>query len=334
MPSLPTNESRSSSPSSIKNYADVGASSVDPINELIESSPKNSNKNSDNPPRSSQESIISVDSIQSLLIDSDFSIINEIERVQHLNTSEMLLDAEERAHKREKKRFFVISLIVAFLAFFGYLSFILYPRQPTFNLKSLNIDPDSPTFELPNPDGSSQLFTKWKAIFVVNNPNFISLKMYGIDLDIFLSKDKNNSVGNGYSSNLFFPAKSQREHVIDLKIPVYSPSSGKPSLIAECMVNESLNLFIKARIDLNIFHWTGRTIDLAFNIVTKCEIPAGGKASLKKLFEKSSKAISKKTNPSDKDISSINSLIKEFQTNGEFPDLSEEDIGYLQKFFS
>lgn len=328
MPS--SKSSRSSSPSSVKNYSDVGITSNDSINIIVESVSKNSNKNSKKL-QDSEESIISIDSIESLLIDREDSIINEIERVP-LNSLEMLLNAEERAQKREKKRFFVISLIIAFAVFFGYLFFILYPRQPSFNLKSLNIDSDSPTFELPNPDGSSQLYTKWKAIIVVNNPNFISLKLYSIDLDIFLNKDKVNSVGKGYSSNLFFPAKSQKEHIIDLQIPVYSPSSGKPSLIAECMVNESLNLFIKASIDLVLIHWTGRTIDLTFNVISKCEIPAGGKEYFKKMFDKSS-TVSENIGPS-KGISNINSLINEFKTKGEVPDISKEDIKYLQKLFS
>lgn len=151
----------------------------------------------------------------------------------------------------------------------GIIVFVLFPRETYFNIVSFDIDANNSTYH----DGD-QLMTNWISQVGIDNQNFYPISIREIKLKAFLDHDRSVPVGLGYGKDLHFPSRSHVVNPVDFRMPVFAPSTGKPSLIAECMTNEHIDLFVTAEIDLSWTHWTGHWISVEFYATIDCRFPA------------------------------------------------------------
>lgn len=149
------------------------------------------------------------------------------------------------------------------------MAFILYPRGATFQIDSFDINTDNTTFY----DGD-QLMTNWVSNVRIMNHNFFPISIRAMELSIFLEKDQSSAIGKGRGSLIYVSSRTDSLESIEFQMPVYAPSSPKPSLISECMLHDHVNLLVVAQIDLSWTHWSGKRLPLRFPVTVECKIPA------------------------------------------------------------
>lgn len=151
----------------------------------------------------------------------------------------------------------------------GLLGFVIFPRETYFHIVSLELDPNNSTYK----DGD-QLMTNWLAQVGIFNQNYYPISIRRINLKSYLDHNRNDPVGYGSGENLYFPSRSHVVNSVSFQMPVFAPSTGKPSIIAECMTTDRVDLFITAEMDLSWTHWTGRWIPVEFSASVDCKLPS------------------------------------------------------------
>lgn len=159
--------------------------------------------------------------------------------------------------------------MVAIIVLVTLLIAVLFPRETYFNVEEFDINASNSTFR-----EGDQLMTNWISQVAVDNKNFYAINIHEMKLTAYLEHDRRAPIGKGHAKSLHFPARAHSVNRIDFQMPVYAPSLGKPSLIAECMVNEKVELYIAAELDLSWTHWTGHWLPLDFFAVVDCKLPA------------------------------------------------------------
>lgn len=169
-----------------------------------------------------------------------------------------------------RKRAIVTIITVLLVAFFLGVGFLVWPRQPTVALLSFDFDEQTPT--APGPDG--ELYTNWIGKLSVVSTNFLDIGVRAIDVQAYLASNQSLPVGTGRVSNVTI--KRRRETVIPMafKVPVFQPSSGKPSLLEQCMYAPTVNLVVNAQVDLSLTHWTGKRLHKSMKKTVDCKLPA------------------------------------------------------------
>lgn len=162
-----------------------------------------------------------------------------------------------------------IGTLGCILLLMGLATFVLYPRGATFKIESFDINAENTTFY-----EGDQLMTNWISDVKIANHNFFPLNIHEMRLSLFLKKDRSAPIGKGRGSLLYVSSRSVGTESIEFQMPVYAPSSSKPSLISECMLNDRVDLLVMAQIDLSWTHWSGRWLPLSFIITVDCRIPA------------------------------------------------------------
>lgn len=132
----------------------------------------------------------------------------------------------------------------------------------------LDIDADNSTFF----DGD-QMMTNWISTIKVMNFNYYPISIRELKMTAFLNRDRSEPVGYGHGKELYFSSRQETRAKIGFAMPVYAPSTGKPSIIAECMRVEKVELYVDAQVDLAVTHWTGKWIPLHIVTSIDCTIP-------------------------------------------------------------
>lgn len=167
------------------------------------------------------------------------------------------------------KRIILTVVTLFFLALFGIMLFAAFPRKPTVSLVSFEYDEKTPS----KPDENGQLLTNWIGKVSVTSPNYYSVGVKSIDVKAFIPTNEQVPVGFGTVEDVVIKRRGETIIVMNFKVPVYQPSSGNPSLIEECMNNGKAVLLIKANIDLNMTHWTGKRIQTSLVKTIDCALP-------------------------------------------------------------
>ena len=163
----------------------------------------------------------------------------------------------------------LLGALLAIIFLITVIAAVLCPREANFNLQSFDIDGENPTFR----DGE-QLMTNWISQVAVDNRNFYPIDIREIKVTAYLERDRRAPIGKGMGANLYFPARSLGVNEVKFRMPVYAPSTGMPSLIAECMTHDKVDLFLHAELDLAWTHWSGRWISMEFFASVDCKVPA------------------------------------------------------------
>lgn len=168
-----------------------------------------------------------------------------------------------------RKRIILTAVTVFFLALFGLMLFAAFPRRPIVSLVSFDYDEKTPS----TPDENGQLLTNWIGKVSIISPNYYDVGVKSIDVKAFIPSNDQVPVGFGTVENVVVKGRDETIIAMNFKVPVYQPSSGNPSLIEECMNNGKAILLIKADIDLNISHWTGKRIHTSLVKTIDCALP-------------------------------------------------------------
>jgi len=202
-------------------------------------------------------------SLESLLPEdsANKSNVSEVKR-DHIV---LLHDNEEETEPRKSR----LMAGVLFLLFLFVTVIILYPREVDYRIASLEVDVNNATFT----DKDGQLWTNWVALIELNNRNFVPISINALYLTAYLEEEHSAPVGNGQAMSLYFSPRKKQNGTINFQMPVYAPSSGRPSLIAACMFADKVTLLFDAIVDLSLLHWTGYTFNTSFSAIVDCQIP-------------------------------------------------------------
>lgn len=162
----------------------------------------------------------------------------------------------------------MISIMILSAIFLG-MVFVAWPRKPEITLTSFEFDEATPT--IPGPDG--QLLSNWIAKVSVNSPNYFDVSIKTLRINAFIPTNQKTPVGFGEAEDIVIAKRTNTLITLNFKVPVYQPSSGNPSLIEECMNNGKATLLIKAEIDLNLLHWTGKVVRTSMTKDIDCSLP-------------------------------------------------------------
>lgn len=179
------------------------------------------------------------------------------------------LDAVSTSSRLRFKQSFLRFVTVFVVLLLGFGSFFLWPREPEVSLVSFKFDESNPT----SPDETGELFTNWKGELLVKSANYINIGVRDIKVNAFLPSNMKVAVGKGGVSNVTIKGRSETAITLNFLVPVYKPSSGKPSLLEECMNAAQVPLLIQAEIDLNLLHWTGQKIRTSLIKNVDCALP-------------------------------------------------------------
>lgn len=168
-----------------------------------------------------------------------------------------------------KKRLIAFASLLVLISIFGLLVFLAFPRKPTISLTSFELNEDLPS----EPDKDGQLMTNWIAKVSVKSPNYMDIGVKELDVKAYVPSHPETPVGFGKAQDITIKRRDKTIIELGFKVPVYQPSSGKPSLIEECMNYQQAKLLIVAEIDLNLLHWTGKKIKTSMNKTVDCKLP-------------------------------------------------------------
>lgn len=147
--------------------------------------------------------------------------------------------------------------------------FLGWPRETTFTIESLDINPNNSTYY-----DDDKLMTNWLATVSIANYNFYPIKIEQMHALAYLEDDRRQPIGRGQGRNLYFPSRSRSLGQLEFQMPVYAPSTGLPSLIGECMKYDRVNLYFKAKVDMSWSHWSGYWIPWEIHATVECKMPS------------------------------------------------------------
>lgn len=168
-----------------------------------------------------------------------------------------------------KKRFVAFLSVLLLSAIFLGMVFVAWPKKPEITLTSFEFDESTPT--TPGPDG--QLLSNWIAKVSVKSPNYFDVGIKTLRVNAYIPSNQKTPVGFGQAEDIVIEKQKNTLITMNFKVPVYQPSSGNPSLIEECMNNGKATLLIKAEVDLNLLHWTGKVVRTSMTKEIDCSLP-------------------------------------------------------------
>ena len=196
-----------------------------------------------------------------LLLESPTEQLNDIEN--------QILAPEREIDYNKRKRYLVFAVFVLLSVILGFFGWLFWPSKPEVKLVSFRFDENSPN--TPEPDG--ELYTNWIGKVSVNSKNYLSIGIRELDVKAFLPTRKDTPVGQGKAKDLVIKGQSVTEFDIIFRVPVYKPSSGKPSLLEECMNSPKVDLLVDVTVDLKAIHWTGKKIKTTVTKQVDCMLP-------------------------------------------------------------
>jgi hypothetical protein len=188
---------------------------------------------------------------------------------QYDDVENQLLAPEMEIDYNKRKRYLVFAVFVILMIILGSFGLLFWPSKPDVKLVSFKFDEDSPT--TPEPDG--ELYTNWIGKVSVDSKNYFSFGIRELEVKAFLPSRRDTPVGQGKVQDLMIKGQSVTEFDINFKVPVYKPSSGKPSLLEECMNSPKVDLIVDVTVDLNAAHWTGKKIRTTITKQVDCMLP-------------------------------------------------------------
>lgn len=180
-----------------------------------------------------------------------------------------ILAPEEEIDYNKRKRYLIFGAFVLLLLIFGSFACIFWPSKPDVKLVSFKFDENSPA--TPGPDG--RLYTNWIGRVSVDSKNYFNVAIRELEVKAYLPKRKDTPVGEGKAMDLLIKGQSVTEFDLSFKVPVYQPSSGKPSLFEECMNSPKVDLLVDVSVDLKATHWTGKKIRTTVTKQVDCVLP-------------------------------------------------------------
>ena len=183
------------------------------------------------------------------------------------------------APKKPKSFLRPIILVILLIAGGGGGFFLLFnktnqllPTAPTATMRSLDFDQSDPSWQDPT-DGT--WYSNWNAqIRIDNRKNWWGVRLRQIHLNIFLPSNLQWPVGVGQAEDICVERRGNTDFTMRLRVPVYAPSSGRPSLIAECLGSERIRIIVNASIDLALLHWTGWRLKRSLPMLIDCKLPS------------------------------------------------------------
>lgn len=117
------------------------------------------------------------------------------------------------------------------------------------------------------------MMTNWISTVEVMNANYYPINIRELKMTVYLNRDRSEPVGYGHGKSLYFGSRQESKAKIGFSMPVYAPSTGRPSIIAECMRKDRVELYFDGKVDLAVTHWTGKWIPIHMVTTIDCNIP-------------------------------------------------------------
>ncbi len=192
----------------------------------------------------------------------DVIVFNDLGSTEHLIL-------EDHSPKMRKRRIIATFLVILMMLVFFGMIFFAWPRLPDVAVISFAPDEANPSV----PDENGQILTNWIGKLSFKSRNNWDIGVVSLHINAFIPSNMDTPVGFGKADGFVIKSKDETTVLLDFKVPVYQPSSGKPSLLEECMTNSKADLLIKAEIDLKLTHWTGKKIKTSIRKTIDCSLP-------------------------------------------------------------